>query len=89
MPALDSSIRDARQLFDVNFFSVLETMKAFGPMLVNAEGCVVNNASVGGFGAFPFGSKHTPRHISIASLLAEPIGTQTYLSSRSTQQTPH
>ncbi len=57
MPGLDSSIPDARKLFDLNFFSALETMQAFGPMLINAKGVVVNNASVGGMGTFPFGSK--------------------------------
>ncbi|KAK3050519.1 hypothetical protein LTR09_008158 [Extremus antarcticus] len=56
MPGLDSSIPDARKLFDLNFFSALETMQAFGPMLINAKGVVVNNASVGGMGTFPFGS---------------------------------
>ncbi|KAK5173255.1 uncharacterized protein LTR77_001936 [Saxophila tyrrhenica] len=55
-PALDADIQEARRVFDANFFGPLEVVKAFGPMLVNAHGCCVNNCSVGGVAGFPFGS---------------------------------
>ncbi|KAF2659507.1 NAD(P)-binding protein [Lophiostoma macrostomum CBS 122681] len=55
-PALDTTIDEARKLFDLNFFGVLEMTQAFAPMLVRAQGCVVNNSSVGGYMAFPFTS---------------------------------
>ena len=54
MPALDTSIGDARRLFDSNFFGVLEMVQAFSHMLVNAKGVIVNNASMGGLQPFPF-----------------------------------
>ena len=57
MPLLDTSIPEARRLFDINFFGVLETVQAFAPLLVEAGGCVVNNSSIGGFQAFPFNGK--------------------------------
>jgi short-subunit dehydrogenase len=57
-PALDTTIDEARKLFDLNFFAVLEMMQAFAPMLVKAQGCVVNNSSVGGYIGFPFTSAY-------------------------------
>ncbi|OJJ46544.1 hypothetical protein ASPZODRAFT_66106 [Penicilliopsis zonata CBS 506.65] len=54
MPALDTSIAKARELFDVNFFGALEMIQVFSPILVNAGGCVVNNSSVGGQFPIPF-----------------------------------
>lgn len=54
MPALDTSIDEARKLFDANFFGVLEMIQAFRHMLVNARGVVVNNSSVGAYQPFPF-----------------------------------
>jgi 1-acylglycerone phosphate reductase len=56
MPALDVSLDEARNLFNVNFFGVLELVQVFGPMLVKAKGCIVNNASVGGLSPIPFNS---------------------------------
>lgn len=54
MPMLDTSITEAKKLFDANFFGVLETVQVFAPMLIEAKGCIVNNSSLGGFQAFPF-----------------------------------
>ncbi|KAL7947011.1 hypothetical protein V8C42DRAFT_352434 [Trichoderma barbatum] len=56
MPGLDSSIEEARKLFDINFFGVLAMMQAFSPMLVAARGCVVNNSSIAGVIPIPFTS---------------------------------
>lgn len=56
MPGLDTSIDEAKKLFDLNFFGVLAMMQAFSPMLVRAKGCVVNNSSVGGVVPFAFAS---------------------------------
>lgn len=48
LPMLDSTIPEARKLFDLNFFAALDMIQAFAPMLIKAGGCIVNNASVGG-----------------------------------------
>ncbi|KAG4433147.1 hypothetical protein IFR05_011360 [Cadophora sp. M221] len=48
MPGLDASIKEGKKLFDVNFWAVLAMIQAFAPLLVEARGCVVNNASVAG-----------------------------------------
>ena len=54
MPVLDTSIAEAKKLFDINFFGALEMIQVFSPMLVKAEGCIVNNSSVGGRFPIPF-----------------------------------
>ncbi|KAF2028047.1 NAD(P)-binding protein [Setomelanomma holmii] len=54
MPAMDTSINEARKLFDANFFGVLEVIQAFQHMLIKAKGCIVNNSSLGGYQPFPF-----------------------------------
>ncbi|KAL7935833.1 hypothetical protein V8C35DRAFT_333641 [Trichoderma chlorosporum] len=56
MPGLDTSIDEAKKLFDLNFFGVLAMMQAFSSMLVAAQGCVVNNSSVGAVFPFTFSS---------------------------------
>ncbi|KAH3917966.1 hypothetical protein HBI56_178060 [Parastagonospora nodorum] len=54
MPALDTSIEDAKQLFNANFFGVLEMVQAFSHMLIKSKGVIVNNSSVGAYQPFPF-----------------------------------
>ncbi len=55
MPALDVSIPEAKKIFDTNYWALLAMIQAFAPLLIKAQGCVVNNTSVSGvvpFGAF-------------------------------------
>lgn len=54
MPALDTSMEEAKNLFDSNFFGVLQMIQAFQHMLVKAQGVIVNNSSVGAYQPFPF-----------------------------------
>jgi 1-acylglycerone phosphate reductase len=56
MPGLNVNLDEARNLFNVNFFGVLELVQVFSPMLVKAKGCIVNNASIGGLTPIPFNS---------------------------------
>jgi 1-acylglycerone phosphate reductase len=57
MPALDTSMNEARKLFDANFFGVLEMVQVFKHMLIATKGVIVNNSSIGGFHIIPFASK--------------------------------
>jgi 1-acylglycerone phosphate reductase len=57
MPALDTSMNEARKLFDANFFGVLEMVQAFKHMLIAAKGVIVSNSSIGSFHIIPFASK--------------------------------
>lgn len=59
MPALDTSLAEAKTLFDANFFAAFAMMQAFAPMLVEARGCLVNASSITSSVPFPFSSKCT------------------------------
>jgi NAD(P)-dependent dehydrogenase (short-subunit alcohol dehydrogenase family) len=53
-PGLDTPMSDARKVFDINFFGVLEMIQVFSPLLVEAKGFIINNSSVGGHLPLPF-----------------------------------
>lgn len=46
MPLLDADLHAARQLYDLNVFSVLAATQAFAPSLIAAKGKVINIASI-------------------------------------------
>ena len=48
MPLLDIDKESVRRNFDVNVFGLLEVTQAFFPFLQNAQGMVVNQASIAG-----------------------------------------
>lgn len=46
MPLLDVDVSEAKKHFDVNFWSVLSVTQAFAPMVIEAQGVIVNYSSV-------------------------------------------
>lgn len=58
LPGLDVTIKDGKELFDLNFWAVLVTIQAFAPLLIKAKGCIVNNTSIAGEAPLPFSSKY-------------------------------
>ncbi|KAK3327467.1 putative short-chain dehydrogenase/reductase [Cercophora scortea] len=48
MPLLDTSIAEAKRLYDLNVWAVLALTQAFAPMLIKARGAVLNIASING-----------------------------------------
>lgn len=54
MPCLDTSIQEAKKLFDLNFFAAFEMIQVFSPMIIEAGGLIINNSSVGGRCPLPF-----------------------------------
>lgn len=58
-PAMDLNIEDAQDCFAVNFFGVVRMTKVFLPLLMEAEGTIVQTGSVAGKIAFPFGSVYS------------------------------
>ncbi|KAK4233024.1 hypothetical protein C8A03DRAFT_39295 [Achaetomium macrosporum] len=44
-PGLDADVKYARDVFDVNFFGVVETTKAFAPLVIAGQGTIVNISS--------------------------------------------
>lgn len=47
-PLLDTDISEAKKLFEVNVFAVIEVTKAFSPLLIASKGTIVNIGSVAG-----------------------------------------
>ncbi len=45
-PILDTDMEQAKALFEVNFWGVLAMIKAFSPLLIEAQGAVVNIGSI-------------------------------------------
>ncbi|KAI1746387.1 hypothetical protein F4680DRAFT_19764 [Xylaria scruposa] len=48
MPLLDTSIDEARRLFDVNVWGMLAVTQAFAPLLLQARGAILNISSIAG-----------------------------------------
>lgn len=46
MPLLDTSVDDAKKVYDANVWAVLLMTKAFAPMLIKSKGTVCNISSV-------------------------------------------
>ena len=53
-PLIEADIKEARRLYEVNYFGVLSVTQAFVQMLVEAKGKVVNISSVGALLAVPW-----------------------------------
>ncbi|RWA05281.1 hypothetical protein EKO27_g9822 [Xylaria grammica] len=47
-PLLDTSMDDARRVFDVNVWGMLAVTQAFAPLLVEAKGTILNVSSIAG-----------------------------------------
>jgi NAD(P)-dependent dehydrogenase (short-subunit alcohol dehydrogenase family) len=67
VPALDADVRVARDVFDANFFGVLETTKAFAPLLVAAApgAIVVNICSTAAHITTPWMGASAPMPVSL------------------------
>ncbi|RYP36917.1 hypothetical protein DL767_003165 [Monosporascus sp. MG133] len=48
VPLLDTSIDDAKRMFDVNVWGMLAVTQAFAPLLIEAKGVILNISSVAG-----------------------------------------
>jgi len=54
MPALDTSIEQAKKMFDVNFWGMVAMSQAFVPHLIKTKGMIVNQTSVAATMALPW-----------------------------------
>lgn len=66
-PALDLSIEEGKKLFDLNFWAPLAMLQAFGPLLIRAKGCVVNNTSANAYVPMPFMSIYNSSKAALAT----------------------
>ncbi|RYP03427.1 hypothetical protein DL764_005157 [Monosporascus ibericus] len=58
MSVADTSIPQAKEVFDINVWGTLATTQAFLPLLLKSKGTVVNNTSIGSTLTVPFGGAY-------------------------------
>ncbi|KAF2993113.1 hypothetical protein E8E14_000048 [Neopestalotiopsis sp. 37M] len=79
-PLLDADVNEARALFDVNFFGVMQVTQAFSRLLVQAQGVLVNISSASGELNQPYSSIYNASKAAITTasetwrLELEPLG---------------
>jgi len=73
IPLLDADLRKAREVYDLNVFSVLAVTQAFAPSLIAAKGKVINIGSIVGRMAQPYTGLSCPSYIR-TTILTHPIG---------------
>lgn len=56
-PALDTDLKQARKLFDVNFWGAVDVIHAFSPLISEAQGSIVNISSIAGVLNVPWGGE--------------------------------
>ncbi|KAF3936233.1 hypothetical protein ABW19_dt0205246 [Dactylella cylindrospora] len=58
MPALDITLPEIRDLFEINVFGVMMVTQAFAPLLIEAQGKIVMIGSLAGVMPYTFGSAY-------------------------------
>ncbi|KAH9217774.1 short-chain dehydrogenase/reductase [Leptodontidium sp. 2 PMI_412] len=82
-PGLDTSIEAAKKIFDVNFFAPMAILQAFAPLLIKANGCLVNNSSANCVVHMPFLSAYNASKAALTTagetwrLELQPLGVRT------------
>ncbi|KAI2635644.1 short-chain dehydrogenase/reductase [Hypomontagnella submonticulosa] len=66
LPALDTSIEEGKKTFDLNFWAPFAMLQAFAPLLIAAEGCLVNNSSASAVSPLAFGSVYNGSKAALA-----------------------
>jgi len=63
MPLLDVNIKEMRDVFELNVFSVLAVTQAFAPSIIATKGKVINIGSIVGRIAQPYAGIFSSPHI--------------------------
>lgn len=58
MTAIDTDVKKVQAMFDVNVFGPMRMVHEFHPLLVKAQGTIVNIGSVGGLVPYTYGSSY-------------------------------
>ncbi|KAF2166117.1 hypothetical protein M409DRAFT_23845 [Zasmidium cellare ATCC 36951] len=70
IPFSDASIKEAKNLFDLNVWSYVAVTQAFLPLLVESKGTILNNTSVAGAVVVPFQSIYNASKAAISMISA-------------------
>ena len=57
MTGIDTDMREVQKMFNVNVFGPMRIVHAFHPLLIKANGAIVNIGSVGGTVPYMYGCK--------------------------------
>jgi 1-acylglycerone phosphate reductase len=57
MTAADTDLKEVEKMFAVNVFGPMRMVRIFHPLLVKAQGKIVNIGSVGGIVPYVYGGK--------------------------------
>jgi len=68
LPMLDTSVEDARKLFDLNVFALVAVTQAFAPLLIASKGTVINIGSVAGVAPMPWQGYYNATKAAVASI---------------------
>ncbi|OJI98880.1 hypothetical protein ASPVEDRAFT_50474 [Aspergillus versicolor CBS 583.65] len=68
MPLLDSDVSVAKKMFDVNVFAVVTVTQAFAPLLIAAQGTIINIGSVLGKMPLPWQGYYNASKAAVAML---------------------
>lgn len=60
LPLLDVDIQDAKKAFDVNFWGPIMMSQIFAPLLIKANGVIVNVSSIAGVLNTPYMGQYNP-----------------------------
>jgi short-subunit dehydrogenase len=80
MPVSDMSLKEAKDLFDLNLWSYLAVTQAFLPLLLKSKGTIVNHTSAASVCTIPFQSAYNASKAAMAAfsdsqrLELEPFG---------------
>lgn len=61
MTGIDTDVREVEKMFGVNVLGPMRMVRVFHPLLIQAQGKVVNIGSVGGIVPYIYGCELTPR----------------------------
>jgi 1-acylglycerone phosphate reductase len=67
MPALDVDLDQAREMFETNVFGVMSMVSAFSPLLIAAQGLIINICSTSAIAPYVFSSTYCATKGALAS----------------------
>ncbi|KAK4494282.1 hypothetical protein PRZ48_014580 [Zasmidium cellare] len=70
MPFSDVSVKEAKNLFDLNVWSYVAVTQAFLPLLLESKGTIVNNTSIAGVVSVPYQSIYNASKAAIIAISA-------------------
>ena len=76
MTAIDTDVQEVQKMFNVNIFGPMRMVRHFHPLLIKAQGTIVNIGSVGGIVPYMYGCElDPPDHHSCALMCAVDVFT--------------